>query len=107
MRFDPTATWTMFAGGDIMLDRGVYKTLVVEHKGADFPFDGGTAEITSRYCCSAFGWELPRAKRTGNAGTVRELIEGADLAIANFENPAPESTDLAHEGHGVLGRSRS
>lgn len=87
--FDPTATWTLFAGGDILLDRGVYKTLVVERKGADFPFDGGTAEITSRYCCSSFGWELPRTKRTGNAGAVRELIEGADLAIANFENPAP------------------
>jgi poly-gamma-glutamate synthesis protein (capsule biosynthesis protein) len=87
--FDPSATWTLFAGGDILLDRGVYKTLVVEDKGADFPFDGGTAEITSRYCCSSFGWELPRTKRTGNAGTVRALIEGADLAIANFENPAP------------------
>jgi len=88
--FDPAATWTLFAGGDILLDRGVYKTLVVEGKGEDFPFDGGTAEITSRYCCSAFGWELPRAKRTGNAGAFRDLIEGADLAIANFENPAPD-----------------
>ncbi len=88
--FDPTATWTLFAGGDILLDRGVHKTLVVEGKGADFPFDGGTAEITSRYCCSAFGWELPRAERTGNGGVFRALIEGADLAIANFENPAPD-----------------
>jgi poly-gamma-glutamate synthesis protein (capsule biosynthesis protein) len=87
--FDPAATWTLFAGGDILLDRGVYKTLVVEEKGADFPFDGGTAEITSRYCCSSFGWDLPRTRRTGNAGAVRSLIEGADLAIANFENPAP------------------
>jgi poly-gamma-glutamate synthesis protein (capsule biosynthesis protein) len=87
--FDPSTTWTMFAGGDILLDRGVHKTLIVEEKGADFPFDGGTAEITSRYCCSSFGWELPRTKRTGNAGVVRDLIEGADLAIANFENPAP------------------
>jgi len=88
--FDPSATWTLFAGGDILLDRGVYKTLVVEGKGEDFPFGGGTAEITSRYCCSAFGWELPRARRTGNAGAFRDLIEGADLAIANFENPAPD-----------------
>jgi len=87
--FDPTATWTLFAGGDILLDRGVYKTVVVEGTGADFPFDGGTAEITSRYCCSSFGWELPRTKRTGNAGAFRDLIEGADLAVANFENPAP------------------
>ncbi len=88
--FDAGGTWTLFAGGDILLDRGVYKTVVVEGKGADFPFDGGTAEITSRYCCSSFGWELPRTKRTGNAGAFRRLIEGADLAIANFENPAPD-----------------
>ena len=88
--FDLSATWTLFAGGDILLDRGVYKTLVVEGKGRDFPFDGGTADITSRYCCSAFGWELPRAARTGHAGAFRDLIEGADLAIANFENPAPD-----------------
>ncbi len=89
--FDPEATWTLFAGGDIMLDRGVHKTLVIEGKGADFPFDGGTADITSRYCCSTFGWELPRVRRTGHAGVVRDLIEGADLAIANFENPAPDN----------------
>jgi poly-gamma-glutamate synthesis protein (capsule biosynthesis protein) len=88
--FDPTATWTLFAGGDIMLDRGVYETLAVKGKGADFMFDGGTAEITGR-CkdCSPLGWDTPYTKRTGNAGVVRDLIEGADIAIANFENPAP------------------
>ncbi len=54
--FDPATTWTLFAGGDIMLDRGVYLTL--KKKGADFPFDGGTAEITGR-CkdCSPLGWD--------------------------------------------------
>ena len=88
--FEPAATWTLFAGGDILLDRGVYKTIVVEGKGRDFPFDGGTADITSRSCCSAFGWEVPRTERTGNAGAFRDLIQGADLAIANFENPAPD-----------------
>ena len=88
--FDPETTWTLFAGGDMLLDRGVYQTIKLRRKGVDFPFDGGTAEITSRYCCSPFGWELPRTRRTGNAGAVRDLIEGADLAIANFENPAPD-----------------
>jgi len=87
--FDPGATWTLFAGGDILLDRGVYETVRVKGKGVDFPFDGGTAEITGRYCCSSFGWDLPRTRRTGNVGAVRDLIKGADLAIANFENPAP------------------
>ena len=90
--FDPAATWTLFAGGDIMLDRGVYETLRVKGKGPDFPFDGGTAEITGR-CkdCSPFGWDTPYTRRTGNAGAFRDLIKGADIAIANFENPAPDN----------------
>ena len=87
--FDPAATWTMVAGGDILLDRGVYLTL--KKKGADYAFDGGTVDITGR-CkdCSAFGWDLPYTKRTGNKGAVRDLVEGADIAAANFENPAPD-----------------
>jgi hypothetical protein len=88
--FDPAASWTLVAGGDIMLDRGVAQTVKIKKKGVDFPFDGGTAEITSR-CkdCSPLGWDLPRVRRTGGAGAVRGLVSGADLAIANFENPAP------------------
>jgi hypothetical protein len=89
--FDPAATWTMFAGGDILLDRGVHQTLVVNGAGPDFPFDGGTAEITGRTCCSAFGWPVPQTRRTGNEGAMRQLIGGADIAIANFENPAPDN----------------
>jgi poly-gamma-glutamate synthesis protein (capsule biosynthesis protein) len=88
--FDPGATWTLFAGGDMLFDRGVYETLRVKGKGADFPFDGGTAEITGHTCCSGFGWEQPVTRRTGNAGAMRKLIKGADLALANFENPAPD-----------------
>ncbi len=87
--YDPATTWTLFAGGDILLDRGVHETIEVNGKGADFPFDGGTADITSRYCCSSFGWELPRVRRTGDKGAMRELISSADIAMANFENPAP------------------
>jgi hypothetical protein len=89
--FDPAKNWTLVAGGDIMLDRGVAETVKIKGKGVDFPFDGGTARITSRYCCSSFGWNLPKTQRTGNAGAVRELVSGADLAIANFENPAPNN----------------
>jgi poly-gamma-glutamate synthesis protein (capsule biosynthesis protein) len=89
--FDPAASWTLVAGGDIMLDRGVAQTLKIKGKGADFPFDGGTADITSRYCCSSFGWQLPRTVRTAQGGSMRHLLETADLAIANFENPAPDA----------------
>jgi poly-gamma-glutamate synthesis protein (capsule biosynthesis protein) len=89
--YDPAAAWTLFAGGDIMLDRGVAKTVKVDGKGVDFPFDGGTAEITGRTCCSQFGYDIVQGRRTGNAGAVRALIESADLALANFENPAPNN----------------
>jgi hypothetical protein len=89
--FDPGALWTLVAGGDILLDRGVAQTVKVKKKGIDFPFDGGTADITGHTCCSAFGWEVPTAKRTGNGGAMRSLLQGADIAIANFENPAPDS----------------
>jgi poly-gamma-glutamate synthesis protein (capsule biosynthesis protein) len=89
--FDPEGSFTIVAGGDIMLDRGVAQTLTIKGKGADYPFDGGTADITSRYCCSSFGWNLPRVLRSGNAGAVRHLVESADIAIANFENPAPNA----------------
>jgi poly-gamma-glutamate capsule biosynthesis protein CapA/YwtB (metallophosphatase superfamily) len=91
-RYDPATAWTLVAGGDILLDRGVALAIKESPAGADFPFDGGTVEITSR-CkdCSVFGWDLPRTNRTGNAGIVRELLTGADLTIANFENPAPDA----------------
>jgi len=89
--YDPAEAWTLVAGGDILLDRGVARTVKVEGRGVDFPFDGGTAAITSRYCCSSFGWVLPRTSRTGNAGMMRSLLQGADLSIANFENPAPNN----------------
>ena len=96
--YDPATAWTLFAGGDILLDRGI--ALTVTTKGVDFPFDGGTATITSHYCCSSFGWQMPRTRRTGDAGAVRDLVSGADLAIANFENPAPDT--FRYHDHGTV-----
>jgi hypothetical protein len=96
--FDPAATWTLFAGGDILLDRGVYQTIRIRGKGADFPFDGGTAEITGHTCCSSFGWEVPITRRTGGEGAMRHLISSADIAVANFENPAPNVSSYHTSG---------
>jgi poly-gamma-glutamate synthesis protein (capsule biosynthesis protein) len=86
--YDPGTAWTMVAGGDILLDRGV--ALAIKASGVNFPFNGGTVDITG-ICkdCSPFGWDLPYTKRTGSKGAVRDYIAGADVAIANFENPAP------------------
>ncbi|HEX4898485.1 MAG TPA: hypothetical protein VFV53_09035, partial [Candidatus Limnocylindrales bacterium] len=88
--YDPATAWTLVAGGDILLDRGVSLAIQGSARGVDFPWDGGTVKITSR-CkdCSVFGWDLPRTERTGGEGAMRDLLAGADLAIANFENPAP------------------
>jgi hypothetical protein len=88
--FAPGASWTVVAGGDIMLDRGVAQTVKIKGKGVDFPFNGGTADIVGHTCCSGFGWRVPTVKRTGNAGAMRHLVSSADIAIANFENPAPD-----------------
>ncbi|MFL5757117.1 MAG: CapA family protein [Chloroflexota bacterium] len=90
-RYDPRRAWSLVAGGDILLDRGVALAIKANRRAADFPFDGGTADILSRYCCSSFGWDLPRTARTGNGGAMRDLLSSADLTIANFENPAPTS----------------
>jgi Bacterial capsule synthesis protein PGA_cap len=96
--FDAAATWTVAAGGDILLDRGVYKAMVLEHKGANFPFNGGDATITGRVCCSSFDWPVPIAHRTGSAGAVRHLLSSADIAVANFENPAPNDFTYHTQG---------
>ncbi len=89
LAYDPATAWTLVAGGDINLDGSVAYHVKTLGLGVDFPFDGGTAEILSRYCCSTRGALLPHARRTGHTGALHDLLSKADLAIANFENPAP------------------
>jgi poly-gamma-glutamate synthesis protein (capsule biosynthesis protein) len=86
--FDPSSVWTLVAGGDVMLDRSIYRRTVVQGLGADYPWDGGFAEITGRRCCSAAGYRLPVVERKGDAGAVRGLFRDADLAVVNLEGPA-------------------
>jgi poly-gamma-glutamate capsule biosynthesis protein CapA/YwtB (metallophosphatase superfamily) len=88
--FDLASTWTLAAGGDVMLDREVYRLAVVEGRGADWPWDGGTARITGQACCGYPGWEVVRGRRTGHPGAVRSLLQGADLALVNLEAPAAD-----------------
>ena len=86
--FDPATTWTLVAGGDVMLDRSIYRRSVVQGKGADYPWDGGFAEISRRRCCSAAGYRLPVVRRKGQTGALRALFRDADLALVNLEGPA-------------------
>ena len=82
----------MVVGGDIVLDRGQYYTVFRRGMGIDFPLDGGYAAVTSRVPEQSAYSETGiihqfTAEPTGDAGAVREYLSGADLTLANFENP--------------------
>jgi poly-gamma-glutamate capsule biosynthesis protein CapA/YwtB (metallophosphatase superfamily) len=87
--WDQAATWVLVAGGDAFTDRGVYDTVVLEGKGVDHPFGGGTAEVTGFGCCDPVFNDnvVPRYKLTGNKGLVRRLFKDAELAVVNHEQP--------------------
>ena len=86
--FDAATTWTLVAGGDVMLDRSIYQRTVRQGKGADYLWDGGLARITGRRCCTAAGYRLPVVRQLGHKDAVRDLFRDADLALVNLEGPA-------------------
>jgi poly-gamma-glutamate synthesis protein (capsule biosynthesis protein) len=98
--FDPASLWTLAAGGDVMLDREPYRLAVLQGRGADYPWAGGTATITARVCCGAPGQAIVDGRRTGNRGAVRALLRGADVTLVNLEGPAPD--DHAYHPDGYL-----
>jgi poly-gamma-glutamate capsule biosynthesis protein CapA/YwtB (metallophosphatase superfamily) len=79
-------------GGDIVLDRGQNYMVIQQGMGLDFPLDGGYAAVTSRvsepsdYSESGIIHQFT-AERTGGSGAVRNYLTGADLTLANLENP--------------------
>jgi poly-gamma-glutamate synthesis protein (capsule biosynthesis protein) len=88
--FATAAAWTLVAGGDVMLDRSIYRQLVINGKGARHPWNGGLAKITSRYCCGAPGFRIVKGVRVVANGAVRTLLRGADVSMVNLEGPAPD-----------------
>jgi hypothetical protein len=89
---DPGKLRRMVVGGDIVLDRGQYYMVIRRGMGVDFPLDGGYAAVTSRVPEQSAYSETGiihqfSAERTGGAGAVRKYLSGADLTLANFENP--------------------
>src|ERR671917_255052 len=89
---DPEELRRVVVGGDIVLDRGQYYTVIQKGMGIDFPLDGGYAAVTSRVPEQSAYSETGiihqfTARRTGGAGAVRAYLSGADLTLANFENP--------------------
>jgi Bacterial capsule synthesis protein PGA_cap len=89
---DPREVRRVVVGGDIVFDRGQYYMVIQRGMGIDFPLDGGYAAVTSRVPEQSIYSETGiihqfTARRTGRAGAVREYLSGADLTLANFENP--------------------
>lgn len=96
--YDPATTWTLWAAGDLGLDRTVAYVVSVLGKGVDYPYDGGTAKIARIVCCSPFGWKVPVIVSTGNRGAMRDLISSADIALANMEESAPDRFTFHRHG---------
>ena len=99
--WDQSKTWVLVAGGDSFTDRGVYDTVVLEGKGVDYPFAGGTAEVTGRGCCDPVFNDniVPRYRLTGNKGLVRRVFRDAELALVNHEQPVTDG--WAHHTSGT------
>jgi poly-gamma-glutamate synthesis protein (capsule biosynthesis protein) len=92
---DPEELRRVVIGGDVVLDRGQNYMVIQQGMGLDFPLDGGYAAISGRtlepnpYDASSTVHQFT-AVRTGQAGAVREYLSGADLTLANLENPVVE-----------------
>ena len=89
---DPGELRRVVIGGDVTLDRGQNYMVIQQGAGIDFPMDGGYAAITGRtpepspYSETGTIHQFTAA-RVGDAGAVRDYLSGADLTLANFENP--------------------
>jgi poly-gamma-glutamate synthesis protein (capsule biosynthesis protein) len=93
---DPGKLRRVVVGGDVVLDRGQNYAVIQRGLGLDFPLDGGYAAITGRTPEPSYYSEYGvihqfTAERRGGAGAVREYLSGADLTLANLENPVVRS----------------
>jgi poly-gamma-glutamate synthesis protein (capsule biosynthesis protein) len=99
--WDQARTWTLVAGGDILLDRGVALTVRSKKAGVDFPYDGGSASIVRETCCNAtYRTKTPVTQRDSRGGAFRSYLESADIALANLESPVDDQ--FAYHSRGTV-----
>ncbi len=96
--FDPQKAWVLAAGGDVNFERNVYLYAVKKGRGADYPWNGGYAEIKRRVCCGFEKNFRVLGRLTGGAGAVRDLLSKADLTLINLEGPAPNDFVYHEDG---------
>lgn len=101
---DPEGMRSIVVAGDIVLDRGQSYVAIQQGMGLDFALEGGSAAVTSRTSeesqFSEFGiiHHFTAERRMGD-GQVKEYLNGADLALANLENPV--KSDAVYHPHGT------
>lgn len=87
--FSTSTEWTLAAGGDVNLDRRVYRKAVALGYGPDFPWSAGYATVV-RYEGGGFeNRPLAVATDRGPRGALRKKLSNADLTLVNLEGPAP------------------
>jgi hypothetical protein len=98
--WDQGRTWVLMAGGDSFTDRGIYDRVILRNRGVGYPLDGGTATVTGHGCCDPRFHEniVPRYRLTGNKGVVRALLQEAELAMLNHEQPVTDGWSYHREG---------
>jgi hypothetical protein len=96
--FDYRTFWTLAAGGDVNLDRSIYQETILNKRGVDYPWAGGTSEITGSVCCGFGSNLLPRAHATGNPGAFGAVFKSSDLSLVNLEGPAPDKYSYHPDG---------
>jgi len=86
--FSPDTEWTLAAGGDVNLDRGIYYKSIPGGMGVDFPWSAGYATIDG-YVDKGFDHvPISVAHDHGPAGAVRKKLSSSDLTLVNLEGPA-------------------
>ena len=97
--FDYQTLWTLAAGGDVNLDRSIYRTTVTQKRGADYTWNGGTSVITGHVCCGTGKNLLVVGKATGSPGAFRAVFADSDIALVNLEGPAPNKYSYHPDGY--------
>ena len=103
--FDPATPGRLFAGGDILLDRGVHQTSRSAARARTSRSTAAPPRSPATLLLRRSAGSPPHTHaRPATRGAMRDLIKGADVAIANFENPAPNRFRWHTSGDGLLGR---
>jgi poly-gamma-glutamate capsule biosynthesis protein CapA/YwtB (metallophosphatase superfamily) len=106
---DWSPAWTIWIPANVRVvvttgvncpDRGVSYQTVVQGKGWDWLAEGGTARIAGTHFNSRYDHTVLDPVRTGNAGAVKALIKGAEVALSDFECPMTKNFKQHNSGTG-------